>query len=689
MIGGPGPIMMFGFGDSSLTRQEIKPGTIRRIIPYIKRYRWNLLLLVIISALDAGITAAIPLLLRLIIDDGIVPRHLAVVVRLSLIVAGLALLDALVLYIQSWSSARIGQGLVYDLRSKVFTHVQQQPLAFFTRAQTGSLVSRLNTDVVGAQQALTSLMSQVVSSVLTLLLVLAAIFYLSWEIGVVAVLLLPLFVLPGRLVGRRLQRLTRESMQLDAELGSMMNERFNVAGAMLSKLYGRPDQEAGLFTRLASRVRDIGVMAAVYGRVLFIVISLITGLATALVYGLGGSLIINGALQIGTLVALATLLTRLYGPINQISNLQVNVLTALVSFDRVFEVLDLKPLITECDGATALPAAASANETAPEIEFDRVSFRYPAASAVSLASLESIALPTPERADDAWTLQEVSFHAPAGKLTALVGPSGAGKTTITHLVPRLYDPGSGAVRIGGHDVRDVTLQSLHDTIGVVPQDAHLFHDTIRGNLAYARPGATEQELIEACRAARIWDMISSLPDGLDTVVGDRGYRLSGGEKQRVALARLLLKAPSVVVLDEATAHLDSESELAIQRALKTALEGRTSLVIAHRLSTVREADQILVIDSGQIRERGTHDELLAADGLYAELYRTQFARQASSSEEPAASPATFAAVPADGQRHALRAGEFPDVAPSGVGRPPGGGAVWMGRKGQPGAGPPF
>jgi ATP-binding cassette subfamily B protein len=628
--------MRLRFGDS-VTRQKIRPGTVRRIIPYARRYRWALLLLVLIAAFDAVITAANPLILRMIIDDGILRHRLAIVVGLSLTIAGLALLDALAMYIETWSSARIGQGLVYDLRTKVFKHVQQQPLAFFARAQTGSLVSRLNTDVIGAQQAVTSLLSQTVSTMLTLILVLAAMFYLSWQISIVALVVMPLFILPGKLVGKRLQRLTREGMQLDAELSSITNERFNVAGAMLAKLYGRPDQESGLFANRAGRVRDIAVMTTVYGRVFFIIITLLAALTTALVYGLGGSLVIHGAFPIGTLVAMITLLTRLYGPINQLSNMQVNVLTALVSFDRVFEILDLKPLIAELPGAYPLPAGTYGSGIAPEVEFDHVSFRYPTASEVSLASLESIALPAAERADNAWILHDVSFRAPAGQLTALVGPSGAGKTTITHMVPRLYDPGTGTVRIGGHDIRDLTLESLHDTVGVVTQDAHLFHDTIRTNLSYARPEATEQDLVQACVAARIWDLISSLPNGLDTVVGDRGYRLSGGEKQRIALARLLLKAPPVVVLDEATAHLDSESEAAIQRALKTALAGRTSLVIAHRLSTIREASQILVIDAGQIRERGTHDELLAAGGLYTELYRTQFGRQAAS--EIAALPA--------------------------------------------------
>jgi len=445
-------------------------------------------------------------------------------------------------------------------------------------------------------------------------------------------------------VGRRLQRLTRESMQLDAAMGSTMTERFNVAGAMLVKLFGRPDSESQVFAGRAARVRDIGVTQAMYGSALFIALSLLASLATAVTYGVGGDLVIHGAFQVGALVALAGLLSRLYGPITSLSNVQVSVMTALVSFDRVFEVLDLKPLIEDRPGAvplvldsqpagSAAPAASNGSGSrtpgaAADIVFDHVSFRYPAASEVSLASLESIALPAPERTDASLgVLHDVSFTAPARQLTALVGPSGAGKTTITHLVSRLYDPNEGAVRIGGLDLRDVTQESLHDAVGVVTQDAHLFHDTIRSNLAYARPGATEQELIDACRAAQIWDLISVLPDGLDTIVGDRGYRLSGGEKQRVALARLLLKAPAVVVLDEATAHLDSESEAAVQQALKTALTGRTSLVIAHRLSTIREADQVLVIDDGRVRERGKHEELLAADGLYADLYRTQFARQ--------------------------------------------------------------
>ncbi|MER7000255.1 ABC transporter ATP-binding protein [Streptomyces sp. NPDC000410] len=624
--------------DKSKAQPKIKAGTARRIIPYALRYRWSLLLLTLTTVVDAAIAAANPLILKMIIDDGILPGKLAVVVWLSASIAGLALVNALAIYVQAWSSGRVGEGLVYDLRTALFGHLQRQPLAFFTRAQTGSLVSRLSTDINGARQAVTTLLTQAVSAALTLVLVVGAMLYLSWQITVASLLLMPLLFLPGRVIGRKLQRITREGMHLDAEMSTMSSERFNVAGAMLVKLYGRPDDEADDFAKKAGRRRDITITEGILARMFLIVITLLTAMTTALVYGLGGALTIDGALELGTLVAMVTLLFRLYGPVNQLASMQVEVMTALVSFDRVFEVLDLKPLIAERPGAKALPPGGSDKGTAPEIEFAGVSFRYPTADEVSLESLESIGLRRPERTSNAQVLQELSFVAPAGKLTALVGPSGAGKTTITQLVPRMYDPGAGSVRIGGHDIQDLTLKSLRDTVGVVTQDAHLFHDTIRANLMYARPDATEQDLVEACLAARIWDTISSLSDGLDTVVGDRGYRLSGGEKQRIALARLLLKSPPVVVLDEATAHLDSESEAAIQRALKTALANRTSLVIAHRLSTIREADQILVIEEGRIRERGTHDELLAMNGLYAELYRTQFAIQANGSDEGIDSP---------------------------------------------------
>jgi ATP-binding cassette subfamily B protein len=637
MYGRANMVMMRGFRmDPSITKQKLKPGTIRRIAGYARPYRVHLAVFLLATVVDAVITVVNPLLLREIIDQGIVDRNEQVVIVIACAVAAVAIFDAVLGFVIRWFSARIGEGLIYDLRTQVFDHVQRQPIAFFTRAQTGSLVSRLDGDVVGAQQAITSTLSGVISNLLSLILILVTLFYLSWMVTVIALVMIPLFILPARLVGRRMQRLTRESMQLNAEMGSTMTERFNVAGAMLVKLFGRPREESVAFSSRAAKVRDIGVVTAMYGQVLFVSLTLLASLVTALVYGLGGTLVIRGTFQIGTLVALTYLLGRVYGPITSLSSVQINVMTALVSFDRVFEVLDLKPLIAEKPDAVPLPRTAEANgqgalvPEAPEIEFDDVSFRYPSASEVSLASLESIALPAPERRDaGAGVLRQVSFRAPSGQLTALVGPSGAGKTTITALAARLYDPNEGTVRIGGYDLRDVTQESLHDVVGVVTQDAHLFHDTIRANLTYARPAATELELIEACEAAQIWDLISSLPDGLDTVVGDRGYRLSGGEKQRVAVARLLLKAPSVVVLDEATAHLDSESEVAIQRALKIALAGRTSLVIAHRLSTIREADQILVVDGGRITERGTHEELLAAGGLYADLYHTQFAGQAA------------------------------------------------------------
>ena len=619
--------------DRPVTRQQIKPGTVRRIARYIKPYRWTMVILLTLTGLDALFSAINPLLLGAIIDKGIIPRRLEIVIGIAVAIGALAVIDALSNYLQAWASAHIGQGLIYDLRTQVFAHVQRQPLGFFTRAQTGSLTSRLNTDVIGAQQAITTLLSQTVDTILTLALVIAAMFYLSWQVAIVALAIVPLFIFPGKLVGRRLQRYTRETMVLNADMGSMMNERFNVAGAMLVKLYGRPQEETTGFARRANRVRKVGVQTIVTGRVLGIIVSLTSSATIALIFGFGGWLVIDHVFKVGTLVALVMLFGRLYGPVNQLSNMQVNVLTALVSFDRVFEVLDLKPLVEERPGARALTVGADSNGSAPEIEFDRVAFRYPIASEVSLASLKSLSLKTPERSDNAWVLNNVSFRAPAGRLTALVGPSGAGKTTITHLVPRFYDPSHGTVRIGGCDVRDLTLDSLRGTVGVVTQDAHLFHDTIRNNLSYARPDATEQDLIEACQAAQIWDFIASLSNGLDTVVGDRGYRLSGGEKQRVALARLLLKAPPVVVLDEATAHLDSGSEAAIQRALKIALAGRTSVVIAHRLSTIREADQILVINQGEIKERGNHEELLAGGGLYAHLYETQFSRQAVADDE--------------------------------------------------------
>jgi ATP-binding cassette subfamily B protein len=606
MISGPGFRVQHL---DEVTRQQVRPGTVRRVWSYLRRYRRPMVLLLGITAVDSAILVVIPLILRVIIDDGILRHRESVVVALALTVAGLALVDAAAEYVRSLYSVWIGESLVLELRTSVFRHVQRQPLAFFTRTQTGALVSRMNDDINETQQAAGVLMSQSVSMLLNLVLVLAAMFWLSWQLSLIALAVIPLFVLSGKVTGKRAQRLLRQEMQLQGELATMTAERSDVSGALLAMLYGRPEEEAGLFTGKASRIRDLAVANAAGMQLLMVFITLLTALVTALVYGLGGSLVIHGVFGVGTLVAFIALVSELYGPLHEASSLPVDILTALVSFDRVFEILDLNPLIIERATAFPLPGA----DGAPDVEVEGVWFRYPEASQATLASLESVTLPAPERASDAWVLRDVTFQAPAGKLTALVGPSGAGKTTI----------------IGGHDVRDLTLESLRSVVGVVPQDAHLFHDTIRANLLYARPSATEQELIEACQAARIWELISSLPDGLDTIAGDRGYRLSGGEKQRLALARLLLKAPSVVVLDEATAHLDSESEVAIQRALATALAGRTSLVIAHRLSTVRAADQILVVDGGQIAERGTHDELLAAGGVYAGLYRTQFAPQAA------------------------------------------------------------
>ena len=605
--------------DQAVGRQRLAPGTLPRIAAFAQPYSrqvWAFLVLVII---DACLIVATPLLFKRIIDEGVIPGDTGVVVTVALIVAGIAVLEALLTLVQRWYSSRIGEGLIYDLRTRVFSHVQRMPVAFFTRTQTGALISRLNNDVIGAQQAFTSTLSGVVSNVIGLVLVTIAMLALSWQITLGALVLLPVFIVPARLVGRRLQQLTREQMQLNAGMSTTMTERFNVAGALLVKLFGRPAEEDAQFARGAAQVRDIGVQIAMSNRVFFTALTLVASLATALVYGVGGVLAAGGSLEVGTLVALAALLGRLYGPLTALSNVRVDVMTALVSFERVFEVLDLPPMIADRPGAAVLPRNAAT------VEFDQVAFRYPSAEEVSLASLESVALP--EQAPNQLVLDGVSFRAEPGQLIALVGPSGAGKTTMTHLVSRMYDATGGTVRVGGHDVRDVTLESLHAVVGAVTQDAHMFHDTIRANLRYADPDSTDEQLVDALRAAQVWDLVAAMPDGLDTVVGDRGYRLSGGEKQRMAIARLLLKQPSIVVLDEATAHLDSESEVAVQRALATALEGRTSLVIAHRLSTVREADQILVVDAGRIVERGTHDELVSADGLYAELYRTQFRDQ--------------------------------------------------------------
>jgi ATP-binding cassette, subfamily B, bacterial len=604
-----------------VTKQKLAPGTVRRIAGFATPYKFEISIFLALVIVDAVISVAIPLLFRVVIDevDTNGNGNRSVVIGVAMAIAGIAIFDAGLSLIQRYFSARVGEGLIYDLRTRVFGHVQRMPVAFFTRTQTGALVSRLNNDVIGAQQAITSTLSNVVSNVVGLVLVITAMLFLSWQITVGALVLLPVFLLPARWVGRKLQGISRESMQLNAQMSTTMTERFNVAGALLVKIFGRLGDEERQFSDKAGQVRDIGITQAMYGRVFFTGLTLVASLATALVYGVGGLLVLDANITLGTLVALAALLSRLYGPLTALSNVQVDVMTALVSFERVFEVLDLPPMVDDKPDAVVLPRGAAS------VEFRNVSFKYPTASEVSLASLESVAVL--DQAPSQQVLFDVSFDVRPGTMTALVGPSGAGKTTITALVARLYDVTGGSARVGDHDVRDVTLASLHDVVGVVTQDAHMFHDTIRANLMYARPEASEADLVAACHSAQIWDLVTSLPDGLDTMVGDRGYRLSGGEKQRLAIARLLLKAPDVVVLDEATAHLDSESEVAVQRALETALAGRTSLVIAHRLSTVRGADEILVVDGGRIVERGRHGALLAADGLYAELYRTQFANQ--------------------------------------------------------------
>ena len=603
--------------DRSVARHQLAPGTIKRIGGFARPYRLRLTLFVSLILLEAGLGAMTPLVYRQIIDVGIADERSRLVVGLAFVLVGLAVAGAAISLTQRWFSSRIGEGLIFDLRTAVFDHVQRQPVAFFTRTQTGSLVSRLNSDVIGAQQAFTSTLSNVVGSAATLTATLVAMFFLSWQITAMALVLLPLFLLPARRLAPKLSAITRERYQVDAAMGQTMTERFNVSGALLVKLFGRPDEESATFARRAGRVRDIGVTTSMFSAVVMVSLGLVAGLATALVYGVGGVFVIEGTLAIGTLVALTAYLNRLYGPITSLSSAQVDIMTTLVSFERVFEVLDLQPAIAEQPDAVELPDGPTA------VEFDTVSFRYPSAAEVSLASLESIDSDRLSSEPGAMLLHDLSFRIEPGQMVALVGPSGAGKTTIAGLVSRLYDATGGTVLLADTDVRTATIQSVRERVGVVSQDAHLFHDTLRANLRYARPDATDDELIEALRAAQVWDLVSELPDGLDTLVGDRGHRLSGGEKQRLAIARLLLKDPAVVVLDEATAHLDSESEAAVQRALSAALVGRTSLVIAHRLATVRDADQILVIESGRIVQRGTHEQLLDQGGLYADLVRTQ------------------------------------------------------------------
>ena len=601
--------------DPSVKQQKLKAGTVKRIFTFAKPYRLSIWIFLFTVVIDAALIVATPLLLRDLIDKGVIPKDGALVTRLAVLVGLIAIADAAMSMLGRYFSSRIGEGLIYDLRSLVFGHVQRQSIAFFTRTQTGALISRINSDVMGAQQAFTATLSGLVSNVVSLVLVGVTMMILSWQITIFSLLLLPAFLIPTKWVGRKLQELTRDSFNTNAQMSSTMTERFNVSGAMLVALYGEPDREREYFRSRARRVADIGIKMAMLNRLFFIALTSVAAIATAFAYGIGGHLAINGGVTVGTLLAITALLARLYGPLTALSNVRIDVMTSLVSFERVFEVLDLEPMVKNRENAIDLKPSH------PKIEFKDVSFSYPRAEEISLASLESAA--KPETIQSGEVLRGLSFTAAPGTLTALVGPSGAGKTTISALLPRLYDVTTGAIEIDGHDIRDLTLESLRGAIGVVMQDAHLFHETIAENLCYAKNDATEDEMRIACESAQIWDLIKSLPNGLDTMVGERGHRLSGGEKQRLAIARLLLKSPAVVILDEATAHLDSENEALVQAALQSALKGRTSIVIAHRLSTVRDADQILVLEKGQIVERGKHDELVARGGLYADLYNRQ------------------------------------------------------------------
>ncbi|CAB4861265.1 unannotated protein [freshwater metagenome] len=598
---------------------KVKKGTLPRILEFARPYRSLITIFIGAVLLDAVISSVSPLLLRGILDHGIDNNNRGLIIFLAVMTALLAIFEAIVSLAERRISAWLGEGLIFDLRVRVYRHIQSMPIAFFSRTQTGALITRLNNDVIGAQQAFTELFSNAIGNVVMVVLILSAMFFLSWQVTIVALVLLPLFLVPARMVGRRLGGLFRRSMELNAQMNNVMTERFNVAGAMIVKLFGSPGAEVAYFEQRAVQVRDIGVEQATYSRIFFVTLSLTASLATAFAYGFGGLAVTWGTISKGTIVALTLYLTRLYGPLTQLSSLHLDFMTALVTFERLFEVLDLEPTIKEALDAVAVP------DGPVDVVFDHVDFAYPAAAEVSLASLEAVAVldDTPRTE----VLHDVSFTVLAGTVTALVGPSGAGKTTLSMLVSRLYDVDRGSVTLGGVDVRNATQISLSHTVGVVAQDPHLFHDTLRANLLYARPDATVGEMNEALKAAQIFDMVSSLPLGLDTVVGERGYRLSGGEKQRVALARLLLKSPRVVVLDEATAHLDAESEAAVQRALDETMAKRTSIVIAHRLSTIRNANQILVIDAGRVVQRGTHEELIAMGGLYNDLYQTQFAGQ--------------------------------------------------------------
>ena len=601
--------------DQSVKHQKLKAGTLKRIFSFALPYRKFLSIFIFTVIIDAILVVATPLLLRSLVDEGVIPGRPDVVTRYALIVAALAIADAGFSMLGRWFSSRIGEGLIYDLRSQVFEHVQKQSIAFFTRTQTGSLISRINSDVIGAQQAFTSTLSGIVSNSLTLLFVVIAMLTLSWQITLVSLVLLPVFIIPTKWIGRKLAIYTRQSFDLNAEMSSTMTERFNVSGALLVSLYGNRIAEGSNFRSKARRVADMGIKIAMLNRIFFIAMTSVAAIATSFAYGIGGHLAINKEITIGTLLAIAALLARLYGPLTSLSNIRVDVMSALVSFERVFEVLDLKPMVTDPANPISIP------KTMPIIEFSKVSFTYPKADEISIASLEAASVA--ETVDSEAVLDGVSFTCEPGTLTALVGPSGAGKSTISGLLPRLYDVIEGSISINGVDIRDTTILELRSLIGIVTQDSHMLHESIAENLRYAKVEATDNEIWAACDAAQIGEFIRTLPNGLDTVVGERGHRLSGGEKQRLAIARLLLKQPQIVVLDEATAHLDSENEALVQNALATALAGRTSIVIAHRLSTVVHADQILVLENGRIVESGKHDELVTKGGLYFDLYQRQ------------------------------------------------------------------
>jgi ATP-binding cassette subfamily B protein len=622
---------IWGFSrDKSVRARDIDRAVVRRVLRYIRPYRSSLLWFVL-AVIGGSIATVVPsLLLRSLLDHAIPQKDKTLVATLALAAVGLALANAVLSVVQRWYSARIGEGLILDLRTELFDHIQRMPIAFFTRTQLGALQSRMNNDVIGAQQAVTNTLGTVVSNVITVAVTLVTMANLEWRITLATLLLLPAFIYPARRIGPALARITREGMQLNAEMNNLTVERFNVAGALVAKLFGRPGDDQHEFSARAGRVRDIGIRSAMYSRALFVVLGFVAAAGAAIVYWVGGDLAISGTLTAGTVAALLVLVGQLYQPLAQLTNARVDVLTTLVSFERVFEVLDFPIAIVDRPGAEPLRDVEGA------VTFDGVWFRHPDPATVSLPSLEGgiSGAPAPRDSDE-WILRDVSFSVRPGETVALVGPSGAGKTTIAMLVPRIHEVVRGHVAVDGHDVRDVTLDSLYTAIGLVPQDPHLFHDSIRQNLQYARPGASADEIEAALRAAQIWDLVASLPDGLETNVGERGYRMSGGEKQRLAIARLLLKNPAIVILDEATSHLDSESELHVQRALHEALANRTAIVIAHRLSTIVAADRIFVVDAGRIVEEGTHERLLARNGVYAELYRTQYRNEPGPIEESA------------------------------------------------------